>query len=93
MAEAMANTLQHILAKERGEPLIGYVETILRAGETGILPEALSSKLRPLFDFRNALIHRYWVISDEKLLILVHENKDDFISFAEAIETYLKARG
>ncbi|MBI4496254.1 MAG: hypothetical protein HY697_04885 [Deltaproteobacteria bacterium] len=33
MAEAMANTLQHIIAKDRGEPLTGYVETIIRAGE------------------------------------------------------------
>ena len=54
VAEAMANTLQHILAKELGEPMTGYVETIIRAAETSILPETLSSKLRPFFDFRNA---------------------------------------
>ena len=92
VAEGMANILQHILAKELGEPLTGYVETVIRAGETSILPKALSSKLRPFFDFRNALIHRYWVISDEKLLSLVRENKDDFIAFIEAIENYLKNR-
>lgn len=92
VAEGMANTLQHILAKELGEPLTGYVETIIRAGETSILPKALSSKLRPFFEFRNALIHRYWVISDDKLLSLVRENKDDFIAFIEAIENYLKNR-
>ena len=51
IAEAMANTLQHILAKERGEPLAGYVETILRAGETGILSEDLSKKLTRLRGF------------------------------------------
>ncbi|MDI6755507.1 MAG: hypothetical protein QME78_14065 [Thermodesulfobacteriota bacterium] len=39
IAEAMANTLQHILAKDLGEPLTGYVETIIRAGEAHILPE------------------------------------------------------
>lgn len=37
IAEAMANILQHILAKDRGEPVVGYIETIIRAGETGIL--------------------------------------------------------
>jgi uncharacterized protein YutE (UPF0331/DUF86 family) len=88
----MANTLQHILAKELGEPPTGYVETIIRAGETSILPKALSSKLRPFFDFRNALIHRYGVISEEKLLSLVRENRDDFVTFIEAIEDYLKNR-
>jgi len=92
IADAMANILQHILAKDMGEPVVGYVETIIRAGETGILPESLSKKLKPFFDFRNSLIHRYWFISDEKLLSLVRENKTDFISFIEAIENYIKNR-
>jgi uncharacterized protein YutE (UPF0331/DUF86 family) len=92
IAEAMANILQHILAKDMGEPVVGYVETIIRAGETGILLESLSKKIKPFFDFRNSLIHRYWFISDEKLLSLVRENKTDFISFIEAIENYVKNR-
>ncbi len=92
IAEAMANTLQHILAKDMGEPVVGYVETIIRAGETSILSESLSKKLKPFFDFRNSLIHRYWFISDEKLLSLVRENRNDFISFIEAIEVYIKNR-
>jgi len=90
IAEAMANILQHILAKERGEPVTGYVETVIRAVHTGIIAEPLSKKIKPFFDFRNSLIHRYWFISDEKLLSLVRENKADFISFIEAIETYMK---
>jgi uncharacterized protein YutE (UPF0331/DUF86 family) len=68
------------------------VETIIRAGETKILSEDLSKRLKPFFDFRNSLIHRYWSISDEKFLSLVRENKGDFISFVEAIENYLKGR-
>ncbi|MBM4278817.1 MAG: hypothetical protein FJ130_13215 [Deltaproteobacteria bacterium] len=47
IAEAMANILQHLLAKDRGEPVTGYVETVIRAGETGILPNPLSKKIRP----------------------------------------------
>lgn len=92
IAEAMANILQHILAKDMGEPVVGYIETIIRAGETGILPDSLSKKLKPFFDFRNSLIHRYWFISDEKLLSLVRENKPDFIAFIEGIENYMKNR-
>jgi len=88
----MANILQHILAKDMGEPVTGYVETIIRAGQTNILPEPLSKKIKPFFDFRNSLIHRYWFISDDKLLSLVRENKSDFNSFIEAIENYIKNR-
>jgi uncharacterized protein YutE (UPF0331/DUF86 family) len=50
IAEAMADILQHILAKDMGEPVAGYVETIIRAGQTNILPESLSKKLKPFFD-------------------------------------------
>lgn len=91
IAEAMANTLQHILAKNMGEPVTGYVETILRAGDKGILPPEIVKKLKPFFDFRNSLIHRYWIISDEKLLSLTRENLGDFDVFVQAIEDYLKA--
>lgn len=92
IAEAMANTLQHILAKDMGEPVTGYVETIIRSGETNILPESLTMKIKPFFDFRNSLNHRYWFISDEKLLSLIRENKADFLSFIEAIENYIQKR-
>lgn len=92
IAEAMANILQHILAKERGEPVTGYVETVTRAGETNILPSELAKKIKPFFDFRNSLIHRYWFISDEKLLSLVRENQIDFLTFIEAIEAYIKSK-
>jgi uncharacterized protein YutE (UPF0331/DUF86 family) len=90
IAEAMANTLQHILSKNLGELATGYVETVIRAGEKGILAEPVSNKLKPFFDFRNSLIHRYWYISDEKLLSLVRENHNDFLAFIEAIEKYLR---
>lgn len=92
VAEAMANILQHILAKDMGEPVTGYAETIIRAGELRILPAELSKKLKPFFDFRNSLIHGYWVISDSKLLSLVRENSLDFDAFIQAIRAYISTR-
>jgi uncharacterized protein YutE (UPF0331/DUF86 family) len=89
VVEAMANVLQHILAKDMGEPVTGYTETVIRAGELRILPDELSKKLKPFFDFRNALIHRYWIISDSKLLSLVRENSSDFDAFIHAIQLYV----
>lgn len=92
IAEAMANVLQHLLAKEMGEPVTGYIDTVIRASRRGILSEPLSQRLKPFFDFRNSLIHRYWVISDEKLLSLVRQNHKDFLHFIEAIEEHLKVQ-
>ncbi len=90
IAEAMANTLQHILAKMYGIPVTGYVETILKSGETEIISQELARKLRPFFDFRNSIIHRYWIISDSKLLTLVRENLNDFSRFIDEIEKFLE---
>ena len=92
VAEAMANVLQHVLAKDMGEPVTGYAETIIRAGELRILPAELSKKLKPFFDFRNSLIHRYWIISDSRLLALVRENSDDFEDFITAIQAYVSPK-
>lgn len=90
IAEIMANTLTHILTRDRGESVSGYVETIIKSGEIGIISKALSDKLKPFFDFRNSIIHRYWIISDDKLLELVRKNYKDFLNFIEEIEKYLK---
>jgi len=89
LAEIMANVLTHIFTRDKGEAVTGYVEMIVRAGEKGIISESLSNKLKPFFDFRNALVHRYWIISDDKLIILTQENYKDFLNFIEEIEKYL----
>ncbi|HHE04642.1 MAG TPA: DUF86 domain-containing protein [candidate division WOR-3 bacterium] len=89
ISEAMANILQHILANKRGIPVKEYVDTIVKAGKEGIISSELSSKLKPFFDFRNSIVHRYWIISNEKLLILVRENLSDFERFAEEIKTFI----
>ena len=75
-----------------GEPVSGYAETIIRAGELRILPAELSKKLKPFFDFRNSLIHRYWIISDPKLLSLIRENSPDFDAFIYAIQVYASSK-
>lgn len=90
IAEIMANTLTHILTRDRGESVSGYVETIIKSGEMGIISKALSNKLKPFFEFRNSIVHRYWIISDDKFLELVRKNYKDFLNFIEEIEKYLK---
>jgi len=90
IAEIMANTLIHIITKDKGESVTGYTETIIKSGEIGIISESTSAKLKPFFDFRNSLVHRYWIISDEKLIELVRNNHKDFYAFIEEIEKYVK---
>jgi uncharacterized protein YutE (UPF0331/DUF86 family) len=47
---------------------------------------------RFLLEIKNSLIHRYWVISDSKLLCLVRENSRDFEAFIQAIQAYVANR-
>ncbi len=44
-----------------------------------------------LFDFRNSMVHRYWIIDDEKLITNIEAGRDDFDQFAEELENYIKS--
>jgi uncharacterized protein YutE (UPF0331/DUF86 family) len=89
LAEAVSNALQHVLAKQCGVAVSGYIDTIAKGYKEGILSESLFQKLKPFFDFRNSLIHRYWIIDDEKLIENIKAGKDDFDRFVEEMERYL----
>ena len=91
LAEAMSNTLQHILAKQKGIAVSGYIDTIAKGYKEGIISEELFNKLKPFFDFRNSLVHRYWIIDDDKLINNILDGKDDFDQFANEIEIYVES--
>ncbi len=91
ISEAMSLVLQHILAKQYGTPVKGYIDTIKKASDAGLIPPHLSLSLKPFFDFRNSLVHRYWIIDDEKLLDNCKTGVKDFLTFIETIESFLKS--
>ena len=90
LAEAVSNTLQHMLAKEKGVPVSGYIDTISKGNKEGLISDELFQQLKPFFDFRNSLIHRYWIIDDKKLIENIKAGKEDFDHFVDEIEGYLK---
>lgn len=85
IAESISLTIQHILAKNYGIPVKGYIDTIKKAREKNIIDESIYVSLKPFFDFRNILIHRYWEIDDSLLLKNVKENLESFYQFIETI--------
>ena len=89
LAEAMSITIQHILAKEKGTAVSGYIDTVVKAHENGIISDDLFQRLKPFFDFRNSLIHRYWIIDDQRLISNIQNGRNDFDQFVEEIEGYL----
>jgi uncharacterized protein YutE (UPF0331/DUF86 family) len=89
LAEAMSNTIQHILAKEKGVAVSGYIDSVVKAQEHGLISAELFQRLKPFFDFRNSLIHRYWSIDDDRLIENIKNGRDDFDRLVEEIEAYL----
>lgn len=92
LAEAMSNTIQHILAKEKGIAVSGYMDTIVKGYEQGILSRDIFERLKPFFDFRNSFVHRYWNVDDRILINNIRAGRNDFELFAEEIETYAAGR-
>jgi len=92
IAEAAANTLQHILARGMGKPVSGYIDTLVKARETGIISSDLFSTFKPFFEFRNALVHRYWTMDDTLILKNLRTGHKDFYSFIEEIERMISRR-
>jgi len=89
LAEAMSNTIQHILAKELGMAVSGYIDTVVKAHDNGIISDDLFQRLKPFFDFRNSLIHRYWIIDDQRLISNIQNGRNDFDQFVEEIEAFI----
>ena len=89
LAEAMSNTIQHILAKEKGVAVSGYIDSVAKANQHGLISVDMFQRLKPFFDFRNSLIHRYWSIDDDRLIENIKTGRDDFDRFVEEIEIYL----
>ena len=89
LAEAMSNTIQHILAKEKGVAVSGYIDSVVKAHQHGLISADMFQRLKPFFDFRNSLIHRYWFIDDDRLIENIKNGRDDFDRFVEEIEAYL----
>jgi len=89
LAEAMSNTIQHILAKEKGVAVSGYIDSVVKAHQHGLISADMFQRLKPFFDFRNSLIHRYWSIDDDRLIENIKNGRDDFDRFVEEIVIYL----
>lgn len=89
LAEAVSNILQHILAKEKGIAVSGYIDTIVKGHKASIISEDLFVKLKPFLEFRNSLVHRYWIIDDKKLIQNLIEGHKDFEQFVDEIDQYL----
>ena len=89
VAEAIASTLQHILAKRHNTVVDGYMQVFRKAEAYKILPDDLILRLQPFLRFRNMLVHQYWRVEDQIFLKNLRNGLNDFHEFGKAISDLL----
>jgi len=85
IAEAVASTLQHILAKRNNAVVDGYMEVFTRSREYHVVSDELISRLQPFLRFRNMLVHQYWRVKDQIFLKNLRDGLRDFHEFGKEI--------
>ena len=92
ITEAIASTLQHILAKKYRVPVSGYTEIMNKSSQLQLLSQELVANLRPFVRFRNMLVHHYWRVDDRMFLQNLREGIGDFHQFVREIQSLMKAQ-
>lgn len=88
--EAMIDIGNHIIAKRRlGSPK-SFGETFEILGNSGILAKEKVETYKMMVRFRSRLIHFYHTVDDREVYRIIKNNLDDFDSFIESIENFLK---
>jgi len=86
IAEVIAETCQHILAKQHKTSVSGFSETLAKAAARGVFSQELYERLLPFLHFRNLLVHGYWKVDDAQFLRNLRHGIADFSAFATSIE-------
>jgi uncharacterized protein YutE (UPF0331/DUF86 family) len=93
LVEASASICVRILSSFYNEVAEGFPQCFARLGAKGVLPEDLASRLASAARLRNLLVHRYWVISDERVYESVKNGLRDFEDFVARVRASLGRGG
>ena len=93
IAEAIAATLQYILAKRHNGVVEGCIEVFTKTIDFRILSNNLVSRLQPFLRFRNMLVHQYWRVNDQTFLANLRDGLRDFHEFGTDMRGLLDDTG
>ncbi|MGQ9624989.1 MAG: DUF86 domain-containing protein [Candidatus Bathycorpusculaceae bacterium] len=88
--EAASSICVQILLGVFDERAEGFPECFARLSVKGVIPEDLGYRLASAARLRNLLVHRYWVIEDEKVFESVKRGLGDFKEFIEHLRRFLE---
>jgi uncharacterized protein YutE (UPF0331/DUF86 family) len=90
IAEAIASTLQHVLAKKYNVVIDGYMAVFSRSKENKVISTKLLTRLQPFFRFRNMLVHQYWRVDNKVFESNLREGLHDFRIFVNEIRKIIE---
>lgn len=90
IAEAIASTLQHILAKKHNTVVDGYTAVYVQSQTHAIISSELLTSLSPFFKFRNMLVHQYWKVDNQVFVENIRDGLNDFEAFVKEINKVVK---
>jgi uncharacterized protein YutE (UPF0331/DUF86 family) len=93
ISEAMASTLQHILAKQYKIAIDGYCEAFMKARQFRVISEDMINRLQPFIRFRNMLVHQYWHVDDGKFLENLRSGLSNFKAFIREVRQWVDGPG
>ena len=90
IAEAIASTLQHILAKKYNVVIDGYMAVFSKSKDNKVISTNLLMRLQPFFRFRNMLVHQYWRVDNIVFENNLRDGLNDFRMFVNEIRKIIK---
>jgi uncharacterized protein YutE (UPF0331/DUF86 family) len=90
IAEAIASTLQHILAKKYNVVIDGYMAVFSKSKDNKVISTKLLARLQPFFRFRNMLVHQYWRVDNIVFENNLRDGLNDFRMFVNEIRKIVK---
>ena len=90
IAEAIASTLQHILAKKYNVVIDGYMAVFSKSKDNQVISTKLLTRLQPFFRFRNMLVHQYWRVDNIVFENNLRDGLNDFRMFVNEIRKIIK---
>ena len=90
IAEAIASTLQHILAKKYNVVIDGYTAVFSKSKDNNVISSKLLTRLQPFVRFRNMLVHQYWRVDNSVFENNLRNGLNDFRLFVAEIKKIIK---
>lgn len=89
LIEGLISLCNHIISRTEVSPPSTYADCFIKLSELRISSDALVEKMVKMIQFRNILVHQYWVIDDEKIYEIAQIDHSFVNEFLKDIEQLL----